>query len=92
MLTYLKTCSDEDCVFMKESIEKQLEKSTAASGRPLFVQYENIFGAWPLMDNPYKIRDEQKRREFPAENALVRIPALITDGSTFIPARVNAIT
>ena len=59
---------------------------------PFFVQYVNTLGACPRIASPYRMRDAENRNEFPAENADVNTHALITDGSTLIPARVNAIT
>jgi hypothetical protein len=56
--------------------------STAASGSPFDVQYVKYFGACPRSANPYKIRDEQNRKLFPAENALVNTQALMMCGRT----------
>jgi hypothetical protein len=44
------------------------------------------------MDRPYKIRDEQNKNELPAENALVKMAALIMEGKVWIPARRIAMT
>lgn len=38
------------------------------------------------MARPYKIREEQNKKEFPAEKADVKKPALTTLGRTLIPA------
>ena len=51
-----------------------------------------IFGAWPRMERPNKIREEAYRKLFPAENALVKIAALMMCGRTWIPARLMAMT
>ena len=56
------------------------------------MQYEKIRGACPRIDRPYKIRDEQNKKELLAENALVKITALIIDGRVWIPARRIAMT
>ena len=56
------------------------------------MQYEKMRGACPRIDRPYKTRDEQNKNEFPAENALVKIAALIIDGNVWIPARRIAMT
>jgi hypothetical protein len=56
--------------------------STAASGSPFDVQYVKYFGACPRSANPYRIRDEQNRKLFPAENALVNTQALMMCGRT----------
>ena len=45
-----------------------------------------ILGACPRKARPYKIRDEQKKYEFAALNALVVIPALMMLGKT---VRIN---
>jgi hypothetical protein len=44
------------------------------------------------MDRPYKIRDEQNKNELPAENALVKMAALIMEGKVWMPARRIAMT
>jgi hypothetical protein len=44
------------------------------------------------MDRPYKIRDEQNKNELPAENALVKMAALMMEGRVRIPARRIAMT
>ena len=88
----MKTCSDDVLVFMNDRNAKQEVNRTATSGNPFFVQYENTFGACPLTDNPYRIRDAQNKNEFPAENADVKMAPLIICGRTLIPARVKAIT
>jgi len=49
-------------------------------GRPLLVHLVKILGACPRKARPYKIRDEQKRNEFAALNALVVMPALMMLG------------
>jgi len=49
-------------------------------GRPLLVHFVKIFGACPRRARPYRIRDEQKRNEFAALNALVMTPALMMLG------------
>ena len=41
-----------------------------------------ILGACPRSARPYRIRDEQKRKLLPAENALVKMPALTIEGRT----------
>ena len=69
-----------------------LAASTAKSGSPLLVQYANTLGACPRSASPYSTRDEQKRNEFPAENAEVKTPALMMCGRTLMLARVMAIT
>ena len=51
-------------------------------GRPFFVHLAKILGACPRSARPYRIRDEQKRKLLPAENALVKIPALTIEGRT----------
>lgn len=61
-------------------------------GRPFFVQYEKTRGACPRMDRPYKMRDEQNKNELPAENALVKMAALMTEGKAWMPARRIAMT
>ena len=64
----------------------------AVIGRPFFVQYEKTRGACPRMERPYKMRDEQKRNELAAENALVKTTALMIEGSVWMPARLIAMT
>jgi hypothetical protein len=44
------------------------------------------------MDRPYKMRDEQNRYELPAENALVKMAALMMEGRVWMPARRIAMT
>ena len=56
------------------------------------MQYEKMRGACPRIDRPYKIRDAENTNEFPAENALVKIAALMIDGRVWIPARRIAMT
>lgn len=77
----LKTVVAPDEWFMNESKEKRQQNRTATNGRPFFVVYEKIFGAWDRMDKPYKMRDEQNRKELPAEKADVKMAALMTEGS-----------
>ena len=44
------------------------------------------------MDKPYNMRDEQNKNELPAENALVKMAALMMEGSVCMPARRIAMT
>ena len=56
------------------------------------MQYEKMRGACPRMERPYKMRDEQKRNELAAENALVKTTALMIEGRVWMPARRIAMT
>lgn len=56
------------------------------NGSPESVHLAKILGACPRRARPYRIRDEQKRKEFAALNALVMTPALMMLGKT---VRVN---
>ena len=56
------------------------------------MQYVKIRGACPRMARPYKMREEQNKNELPAENALVKIAALMMEGSVWMPARLIAMT
>jgi hypothetical protein len=62
------------------------ENPTAIRGSPELVHLAKILGACPRRARPYRIRDEQKRNEFAALNALVMTPALMMLGRT---VRVN---
>jgi len=88
----LNTVSAPDEMFMRASKENMLENATATQGRPLFVHFVKTLGACPRRARPYRIRDEQKRNEFAALNALVVTPALMMLGRTLIPALVIAMT
>ena len=44
------------------------------------------------MAKPYRTREEANKKLFPAENALVKMAALMMWGRTLTPARVIAIT
>ena len=48
----------------------------------MFEHRVKILGACPRRARPYRIRDEQKRNEFAALNALVMTPALMMLGRT----------
>lgn len=58
------------------------EANMENNGRPFLVQYVKNFGACPRSARPYRIRDAQNRKLFPAEIALVKIPALMICGKT----------
>ena len=79
-------------MFMNDSHAEQLVNSTAANGKPALVHHARNLGAWPRNDRPYKTRDEENRKEFPAEKADVKTQALTMWGSTLIPALVMTIT
>jgi hypothetical protein len=79
-------------MFMSARNAKILENPTAIRGSPEFVHLAKILGACPRRARPYRIRDEQKRNEFAALNALVMTPALMMLGRTLIPAFVMAMT
>jgi len=72
--------------------EELTQKATEMNGRPPFVTLLKILGAWPRMDRPNKTREEEYRKLFPAEKALVRTAALMMCGRTLIPARLMAMT
>ena len=65
---------------------------THQMGKPFFVQVRRNPGAWPMHAKPYMIRDAAYKREFPAENAEVKMAALMMEGRTLIPAFLMAIT
>lgn len=50
------------------------------------MHFAKNLGAWPRTARPYKIREDAKRLLLPAENALVSIAALITDGNAMYNA------
>jgi len=54
----------------------------ATIGRPFPVQYVKIPGACTRRARPYRIREAAKRKLFPAENALVKMQALMIWGKT----------
>lgn len=56
---------------------RQNERDTARAqmGMPLFVQYDSILGAWPVMDIPCRVRVAVNRRPFPALKMDVMISA-----------------
>ena len=91
-VSHVNTDSAELCTLMNDKNAKAPEVRTATIGRPAFVQYAKTFGACPRIDRPYRIRDEQNRKELDAENAEVKTAALMIDGSTLIPERVIAMT
>jgi hypothetical protein len=68
------------------------QKATEINGRPPSVTRLKILGAWPWMERPNKIREEEYRTLLPAEKALVKAAALMMCGRTFIPARLTAMT
>lgn len=74
------------------STAKLTQNPTAMMGNPFFVHLAKIRGAWPRRASPYKIRDEVNKKLLPAENALVKTPALMMWGKTLIPALLMAIT
>jgi len=51
-------------------------------GTPFFVVLKKKAGACPCTARPNRILEAAKRKEFPAEKALVMRPALTTCGST----------
>lgn len=65
---------------------------TATIGRPFLVQYAQIFGACPRRARPYSTREDENRKELPAEKAEVKMHALMMWGRTVMPERVIAIT
>ena len=68
-VSHVNTDSAELCTLMNDKNAKAPEVRTATIGRPAFVQYAKTFGACPRIDRPYRIRDEQNRKELDAENA-----------------------
>lgn len=88
----MKTVTAPEEVFMNAKKANALVKSTAARGRPFFVQYVKILGACPRRARPYNTREEEKRNELPAENAEVKMHALMMCGRTLMPERVMAMT
>lgn len=77
---------------LQKENERRTQNNTETMGRPFFVQYVNIRGACPRMARPYKMREAQNTNELPAENALVKIAALMMEGNVWMPARLIAMT
>jgi len=88
----LKTFVAPEDKFMNDNNAKRQQVRTATIGRPFLVVYENSFGACPRIERPYRMREEQNRNEFPAENAEVKMAAFTIEGRALIPARCMAIT
>lgn len=65
---------------------------SAQTGRPPLVQRRKIFGALPSSARAYRVRDEAYRSELPADQAEMRITALMIDGRALMPALLIAIT
>jgi hypothetical protein len=61
-------------------------------GKPFFVHWRRIRGAWPAHARPYKVRDDAYRSELPAENADTKMTALMIEGSALILAFWIAMT
>ena len=78
--------------FMKAKNPNAPVIATATIGKPLLVQYAQILGAWPRNARPYSTREDEKRKELPAEKADVKMHALMMWGRTLIPERVIAMT
>lgn len=74
---------------MKERKENAEAKRTALIGRPRLVQYAKTFGACPRSASPYRTREEQNRKLFPAEKALVKIAPFTIWGRTIIECLVR---
>lgn len=56
------------------------------------VHLAKMRGACPRTARPYKMREDVKRKELPAEKAEVKTHALMMCGRALIPARLMAIT
>lgn len=78
--------------FINANHAKQDVAKTAMIGNPLLVHLVKMIGACPRNARPYKIRDEQYRKELPAEKAEVKMAALMMEGRTVMPALVIAMT
>jgi len=88
----LNTSSALDEMPIRDKKAKALEQSTATIGKPFFVHLVRIWGACLRIAKPKRMREEQKRNEFPAENALVNMPAVTIVGNAFMFAFCIAIT
>jgi hypothetical protein len=66
--------------------------ATQTYGTPHLLTLRKTFGANPSSARPWSVLLERKVQLLPDENAEVRITALMIDGRTFTPARLNAMT
>lgn len=92
MHAHLKTVAAPLETFMNDSHAVKLVKRTAARGRPFLVHHDRNLGACPRKDSPYRTREDENKKEFPAENAEVKTQAFTMWGRTLIPALVMTIT
>lgn len=86
------TVAEPARIFMNASKRNTLQERTAARGSPAGVQRAQNLGACPRKASPYKMRELQKRKELPAENAEVKTMALMMEGNALMPERVIAMT
>lgn len=72
--------------------KKILNKLTETQGMPKRLVLVKIFGARPSLAIPYRMRDPASILAFPELQALVRMTALMMDGTTLMPALEAAMT
>jgi hypothetical protein len=82
----LKTTALSLPTFRYARAQKSEDAVTAQYGTPDLVHDLKMEGALPESASAYREREERKRKEFPDDQALMMIPALITLSSTGIPA------
>jgi hypothetical protein len=78
----LKTTALSLPTFRYARAQKSEDAVTAQYGTPDLVHDLKMEGALPESASAYREREERKRKEFPDDQALMMIPALITLSST----------
>ena len=82
----LNTTAELEPTFRYARAQKSEDAVTAQYGTPDFVQDLKILGALPERARAYSEREERKRKEFPDDQALMMMPALMMESRAGMPA------